>query len=120
MITTDQDYLISNKSYDLLKRVVTIILPGLATLYASLSLVWGLPASEAVVATFAALATFGGVLLTFSTKSWDNSEDRFDGALITTGYDPDTGLPNLELNITNNPNDLIEKGTVVLRSVDET
>lgn len=116
----NQDYLISNKHYDLLKRVVTIILPGLATLYAALSIIWGWPNTEAVVGTLAAVTTFGGVLMRFSTKSYESSDDRYDGELITTGYDPDTGIPSLSLNITGDPNQLIEKSEIVLRSVDET
>ena len=115
----EQDHLISNKSYDLLKRVVTIILPGLATLYAALAAVWGFSNSEAVVATFAAVATFGGVLLNFSTRSWNESDAKYDGELITVGNDPDTGLPDLQLNVTSDVNTLTEKRTIRLRSIDE-
>lgn len=115
----EQDYLISNRTYDLLKRVVTVVLPALATFYATLSLIWGLPNSEAVVATLAAVATFGGVLLSVSTKSWNNSDGKYDGELITTGQDPDTGLPNLHLTITRDPADLTTKRTVRLKSIDE-
>lgn len=119
MVPTEQDYLISNQTYDLLKKIVTVVLPALATLYASLSLVWGLPNSEAVVATFAALATFGGVLLSVSTKSWNSSEGKYDGELLTVGNDPDTGLPNLQLNINTDPNKLASKSTIRLKSIDE-
>lgn len=119
MVPTEKDYLISNQTYDLLKRIVTVVLPALATLYASLSLIWGLPNSEAVVATLAALATFGGVLLSVSTKSWNNSEGKYDGELITVGNDPDTGMPHLQLNVNTDPNELAAKRTVRLKSIDE-
>lgn len=112
--------MISNKTYDMLKQVVTVVLPAAAALYVTLAALWDLPNPEAVAGTLAALATFGGVVMRISTNRWNESEDRYDGQLIMTGYDPDTGIPNLELNIAVNPNDLIEKGTVVLRSVDET
>jgi hypothetical protein len=114
-----QDYLISNKTYDLLKRFVTVVLPAFATLYAALAAVWGLPSSEAVVATCAALATFGGVLLNASGKSWNNSDGKYDGELVATGVDEDTGLPDLRLNITRDPSELLAKRTIRLRSIDE-
>jgi hypothetical protein len=115
----EQDYFLSNKTYDVLKKVVTLVLPALATLYAALAAVWELPNPQAVLATFAAVATFGGVLLHVSTTSWDNSTGKYDGELITTGRDPDTGLPNLQLKITSDVNALAGKSTIRLRSVDE-
>ena len=39
---------ISNKLYDILKWVVIIVLPAVATLYAALSAVWAWPYSEEV------------------------------------------------------------------------
>lgn len=115
----NQDHLISNGTYNLLKKVVTVVLPALATLYATLSLVWGLPNSEAVVATLAALATFGGVLLNVSTTSWNNSNAKYDGELSIVGMDEDTGHPNLELTITRDPQEMLHKRTIRLRSHDE-
>lgn len=116
----EQDYLLSNKHYDLLKRIVTIILPGVATLYVTVSALWGLPNPEAVAGTLAAVATFGGVVMRFGSNSYDASEGKYDGRLVTTGYDPDTGIPSLELNISGDPRELVNKSEVVLRSVDET
>jgi len=118
MASEDRDYLISNKTYNLLKKVVTLVLPAAATLYAALAAVWELPNPEAVVATFAAVATFCGVLLNVSGSSWDNSDSKYDGELITTGEDPDTGLPNLQLVVSTDPNILAEKRTVRLKSID--
>ena len=115
----EQDHLISNKTYDLLNRVVTLLLPATATLYAALGAIWGLPNPEAVVATFAAVATFGGVLLRLSNKSWNESEAKYDGTLVTSGVDPDTGLPNLQLTVTTDPNELADMDTVLLKSIDE-
>lgn len=115
----EQDYLISNKTYDLLNKVVTLVLPGLATLYAALAVAWDLPNAEAVVATLAALAVFGGVLLKVANNSWEQSEAKFDGELITAGNDPDTGIPNLALNISTDPRELAGKDVVLLKSVDQ-
>lgn len=62
---------LSNKAYDILKWVVMIVLPAVGTLYATLSGVWGWPASEQVVTTISALTTFLGVLLGISTVNYN-------------------------------------------------
>lgn len=116
----NQDYLISNKTYDVLKRVVTIVLPGLAVLYLTLADLWDLTNPEAVAGTLTALAVFGGVLIKVADQSWDNSEDKYDGDLVTKGPDPDTGIPHLALSIKVDPNTLAAKDTVRLKSIDKT
>jgi hypothetical protein len=115
-----QDHLISNNTYDFIKKVVTLGLPAFATFYAALGAAWGdsIPNPEAVVATCAALATFLGVLLAISTNSWNNSETKYDGTLAITGIDVDTGIPDLELRITKDPTTLVDKTTILFKSVD--
>ena len=114
----NKDHLISNRTYDLLKRIVTLLLPGIATLYAAIGAAWDFPNTEAVVATLAAVATFGGVLMSFSTKSWNESNSKYDGELITAGYDEITGLPDLQLKITNDPREFVDRETIRFRSID--
>lgn len=115
-----QDHLISNRTYDNLKRIVTVVLPAFATFYAAIAVVWGLPGSEEVVATCAAFATFCGVLLNVSTKSWNNSESKYDGKMSIVGFDEDTGNPDLSLTITTDPVELFNKRTIRLRATNET
>lgn len=114
----NRDYLISNSTYDLLKRVVTLILPLLAALYAVLTDVRDLSYERAVLGTLAALAALGGVVMSISTKSWNESRSRYDGELTIVENDPDTGLPSLQLTITRDPVELAQKRTVYLRSND--
>lgn len=45
---------IPDKLYDILKWVVIIVLPAIATLYAALSAVWAWPYSEEIVTTITA------------------------------------------------------------------
>ena len=60
---------LSNKTYDGLMLLAQVILPGLGTAYAALSGIWGLPATEQVLGTIAAVDTFlGGVLKVLSSK----------------------------------------------------
>jgi hypothetical protein len=53
----------SNKVYDVLMFTAQIVLPGLGTLYAALSGIWGLPATESVLGTIAAVDTALGAIL---------------------------------------------------------
>ena len=48
----------SNKVYDILKDIALIVLPALATLYAALAKIWGLPYEVAIPATIMAIDTF--------------------------------------------------------------
>jgi hypothetical protein len=60
---------LSNKTYDALMVLAQIILPGAGALYAAVAGIWGLPATEQVLGTIAAVDTFlGTVLKVISTK----------------------------------------------------
>lgn len=95
-----------------------IVLPAFAALYLALDGIWDLPAEDKVVATTVALATFLGVFLQISTNRWNNSEAKYDGELAVVGNDPETGIPELKMTIKRHPDELAEKRTVRLRSVD--
>lgn len=60
----------SNQTYDTLMWIAQFLLPGLGTLYAALSGIWGLPYGEQVVGTLAALDTFLGVMLGLSNAKY--------------------------------------------------
>ena len=57
----------SNKVYDILKFVALIVLPALATLYATLGGIWGLPYTQEISATIMAVDTFLGAVLKISS-----------------------------------------------------
>lgn len=61
---------LTNKTYDLLKWLVIIVLPALATLYSALAAVWGFPYAQEIVTTIAAVAAFLGALLGISTAEY--------------------------------------------------
>lgn len=63
----------SNKVYDVLKYIATLVLPALATLYAAIAGIWNLPYGEAVSATIMAVVTFLGVVLKISSDSYYKS-----------------------------------------------
>lgn len=76
-----RDYLLGNKIYDILSYIALIILPALATFYLTLAGLWNFPEPEKVAATIVAVDTLLGAMLKISKKSYDNSEERFDGDL---------------------------------------
>ena len=60
----------SNKLYDLLKKVALYILPALATLWLTLGKIWGLPYTTEIGATITAVDVFLGACLGISSKNY--------------------------------------------------
>ena len=67
---------LSNKLYDVIKWIATILLPAAMTLLTALNAAWqwGLPI-EAIDATIAAIITFLGAIMSFSTALY-NKENK--------------------------------------------
>lgn len=107
-----RDHILSNGSYDFIKHVVQIVLPAVGTLYFTLSQLWGLPHPAEVVGTIAAINTFLGLLLGYSSKSYNNSEDKYDGAIEITET-KDTKTYGLVLN--SDPENLDKKDQVIFK-----
>lgn len=61
---------LSNETYDILKEIALTILPALATLYAVLGKIWGLPYVTEIPATIMAIDTAMGAILHISTKNY--------------------------------------------------
>lgn len=64
-----------NKVYDVVKWIVVIVLPAIATLYSVLSPVWGWPYKEEIVTTITAVDTFLGAVLCISTISYNKENE---------------------------------------------
>lgn len=74
--------MLTGKVYDRAKQMVQVWIPAFSTLYFTLGSIWGLPAVEQVIGTLAALATFLGVILGVSSKSYYGKNDPYAGDLI--------------------------------------
>lgn len=74
----------NNKVYDQLKRFAMITLPAVGTLYFGLAQVWGLPYGAEVTGSIVALDTFLGVTLHISNTQYENSDEKYDGAVNIT------------------------------------
>ncbi len=60
----------SNKTYDILKWVFTVVLPALTTLYLTLAMIWGWPYTEQIGASLTAVITCGCALLGISSVKY--------------------------------------------------
>lgn len=64
----------SNKTYDILKKIAQVWIPAISTTYFSLASIWNLPYSEEIVGTLAALDACMGILLGISTAKYNRTE----------------------------------------------
>lgn len=60
-----------NKTYDILKWVALVVLPGLGALYAALAQMWGWPYVEQIPGTLQAICFFLGALIGVSTANYN-------------------------------------------------
>lgn len=108
-----RDYILPDRAYNYLKPTVQIILPGFGTLYLTLAALWGLPNAEQVVGTCAALAAFLGLFLAFSSRSYANSEGKFDGVINMEKQED--GTTALDLTSLPAPVDLAARNEILLK-----
>ena len=62
---------LTNKVYDVLKMVTTIVLPALSTLYFAIAEIWNFPYGAEIVGTIAAVTAFLGTMLKVSTNNYN-------------------------------------------------
>ena len=109
---TKEQYFLSNKAYDFLKFVAQILIPAIGTLYFTLAGIWNLPKPEEVVGTLTAIDVFLGLLLSISTKSFNESEAKFDGTIEVSNND---GVKVFTLSLNSDPQHLDEKKEAIFR-----
>ena len=80
--------LFSDKTYNVLRWFVELLLPGLGALYFGLSQLWALPNPAEVVGTISLLTIFFGSLIGISRSKYNSSPAKFDGALVFDETDP--------------------------------
>lgn len=59
-----------NSTYDKLKYIALVALPAIATLYLTLSNIWGLPYGTEIAATITAIDTLLGALIGVSSERY--------------------------------------------------
>lgn len=114
----------TNKTYDFVKWLVTIVLPGIGALYFGLSKLWDLPQSENVVGTITLVCIFLGSLIGISTVSYNKealvsspvSDVEPDGSINLDTTDPEKDVYTMTLDIS--LEELAKRDTVTFK-VDE-
>ena len=64
----------SNKTYDLLKKISQLVLPALGALYFAIAQLWNLPLAEEIVGTITAIDAFLGAVLGISNHNYKKQE----------------------------------------------
>lgn len=70
---------ISNRTFDILKWLITVFLPAVTALYLTLANIWGWEYSEAIGATLAAVITFGSTILGISSINYQKKLQKGEG-----------------------------------------
>lgn len=95
--TNENQVIMSDRTYDVSKKLVHIWLPAFSALYFGLASIWDLPAAEKVVGTIAVFTTFLGVVLNVSHNRYKESDASVDGDLVVT-TNGDRTVASLQLN----------------------
>lgn len=69
--------MLSNKTYDTLKFLCTLLIPGIGAVYFGLSQIWGFPFGEEISGSCNVIATFiGGLIGISSAQYWKGVENN--------------------------------------------
>lgn len=112
---------LSDNAYDVIKKIVTIIIPAFITIYVGVdgilveSGLSGLPYTEAVSGIAALIATVLGSMIGISSSGYSG-----DGSLLVdseTFYDGESDDASIILNLDIPFEELVEKNSIVLKVV---
>ena len=113
---TESKPLLSDHTYNVLKKAVQITLPAAVTLYFGIAQVWDLPKTDEIMATLTGITTFLGVLLGVSTKSYNKSDVKFDGEIQAIDH---AGVRTYSLVLKDEPENLDRKDSVLFKVSNE-
>jgi hypothetical protein len=112
---------LNDATYDVLRRFVELIIPGLAAFYAAVALIWGWGYIAEVAGTAAAATVLGGVLLKFARQGYEPSKEvppgGYDGKVVEDVNDEGLPVLRLELNATATE-DIMNKQQLVIKGFD--
>lgn len=110
-------FLFGDRTYDLIKKLVQVILPAFSALYFGLASIWGLPNAEKVVGTIAVVTTFLGVSLGISSAQYAAKDMAYDGKLVIT--EQDEGPKVFSLEIDGDPEEIEHKKSIAFKVAKE-
>ncbi len=65
----------SNKAFDTLRMLCEVIIPALASFYASVGAIWGLPYTDGVTKTLAAVALLIGAIVNGVRTAYNKKQE---------------------------------------------
>lgn len=104
--------LLSSSTYNILKHVAQIGLPFLAALYFALGQIWTLPDVDQVMATTATVNTLLGLLLGYSTVTYNSSEEKYAGVIQVAESEIKTVA---QLLFNKDPQDVLQQSQAVFK-----
>ena len=99
--------------YDVVKKLVQVILPAFASLYFGLAQIWGLPAADEVVGTAALVTTFLGVSLGISHNRWKSSDAGTVGEFVV--QEDGGGAAGYRLVVNEDPEAMADKERITFK-----
>lgn len=75
-------FLLGDKSYDFLKKLVQVILPACGSAYFALAGIWDLPHADKVTGTIVVITTFLGICLGISSAQYKATGAGYDGQIL--------------------------------------
>jgi putative holin Dp-1 len=108
---------LSNAWYNRIKWIITIGLPAVGAFYFGLAQLWDFPRISGVNGTINLIITFLGLLIGYSTKQYNKTENQPDGDLIVVESD---GEKHLGLAVNTSVEAMQAKDTVTLTVVNKT
>lgn len=91
-------FMFNPQTYELLKKLVQVILPAIGSMYFALANIWGLPGAENVVGTIAVITTFLGICLGISSSTYNKLDAVYDGNIVVTEKPEGGRVFSLEVN----------------------
>lgn len=86
---------LTNTAYNVLRRVVEVVLPAAGVLYSALALLWGWGYVAEVVGTIGAATVFLAAVLGLSRKNYQEG-GQYDGEVILDESDPEVPMVRLQ------------------------
>lgn len=105
----------SQGTYEMLRAMVEVILPGVGAFYTALAGVWGFGYVAQVVGTIAAVITLLGVIIRLSRRTYNKSDAKYDGVIHV--HETSDGLKQANLILSNyaNPADVVNQKEVLFK-----
>jgi hypothetical protein len=107
----------SDTTYEWLRSLVEVILPGAGAFYLTVSAIWNLPGGEKVSATLGALAVLVGLVVRLARRSYNKSDAKYDGVMNLEDRADGGQMMNLDLNT--HPAALAEKKDITFKVVQQ-